>query len=35
VVRRWRPKWAVHDPGKIVLDLAIAAALGVRWLEQQ
>lgn len=27
-LRRWRPKLAVHDPGKIVLDLAIAVALG-------
>jgi hypothetical protein len=25
---RWRPKRAVHDPGKIGLDLAIAVALG-------
>ena len=24
----WRPGRAVHDPGKIVLDLAVAAALG-------
>jgi Transposase DDE domain group 1 len=25
---RWRPSRAVHDPGKIVLDLAVAVALG-------
>jgi hypothetical protein len=25
---QWRPPLAVHDPGKIVLDLAIAVALG-------
>jgi len=25
---RWRPGRAVHDPGKIVLDLAVAVALG-------
>ncbi len=25
---RWRPSRAVHDPGKTVLDLAIAVALG-------
>jgi hypothetical protein len=25
---RWRPARAVHDPGKIVLDLAVAVALG-------
>jgi Transposase DDE domain group 1 len=24
----WRGPWAVHDPGKIVLDLAVAVALG-------
>src|SRR5215213_8774407 len=25
---RWRKPLAVHDPGKIVLDLAVAVALG-------
>ena len=25
---RWRPPRAVHDPGKIVTDLAVALALG-------
>ena len=25
---RWRAPWAVHDPGKIVADLAAAVALG-------
>ena len=25
---RWRPGRAVHDPGKIVTDLAVAVALG-------
>ena len=25
---RWRPPRAVHDPGKIVTDLAVAVALG-------
>jgi hypothetical protein len=25
---RWRPSRAVHDPGKMVLDLAVAVALG-------
>jgi hypothetical protein len=24
----WRLPWAIHDPGKIVLDLAVAVALG-------
>jgi hypothetical protein len=24
----WRRPWAIHDPGKIVLDLAVAIALG-------
>ncbi|HEV7831400.1 MAG TPA: transposase [Pseudonocardiaceae bacterium] len=24
----WRPRLAVHDPGKIVLDLPVAVALG-------
>lgn len=25
---RWRAPWALHDPGKIVADLAAALALG-------
>jgi DDE family transposase len=25
---RWRPGWAVHDPGKIITDVAVALALG-------
>jgi Transposase DDE domain group 1 len=29
---RWRPSRAVHDPGKTVLDLAVAVALGGRCL---
>ena len=24
---RWRRPWAIHDPGKVVLDLAVAVAL--------
>ncbi len=24
----WRPRWAVHDPGKVLLDLAISLAVG-------
>ncbi len=28
VLARWRPSRAVHDPGKTVLDLAVAVALG-------
>ena len=28
-LRRWRRPLAIHDPGKIVLDLAVAVALGV------
>jgi hypothetical protein len=24
----WRPRWAVHDPGKVLLDLTISLALG-------
>lgn len=24
----WRRPWAIHDPGKVVLDLAVAVALG-------
>ena len=27
-LRRWRLPLATHDPGKIVLDLAVAVALG-------
>ncbi len=27
-LRLWRGPWAIHDPGKIVLDLAVAVALG-------
>ncbi|GAA2909597.1 hypothetical protein GCM10010517_76040 [Streptosporangium fragile] len=27
-LERWRPERAVHDPGKIVTDLAISLALG-------
>jgi len=27
-LRRWRPVRAVHDPGKVVADLAVAVALG-------
>ncbi|MGH8210425.1 MAG: transposase, partial [Steroidobacteraceae bacterium] len=25
---RWRPPLAIHDPGKVVLDLAVTLALG-------
>ena len=28
----WRGPWAVHDPGKIILDLAVCVALGGRCL---
>ena len=28
----WRRSWAVHDPGKIILDLAVCVALGGRCL---
>ncbi len=28
VLGRWRPLTAVHDPGKVVLDLAAALAVG-------
>ena len=28
----WRHPLAVHDPGKVLLDLAIAIAIGVAWL---
>jgi hypothetical protein len=27
-LERWRPGWAVHDPGKIITDVAVALALG-------
>jgi hypothetical protein len=27
-LERWRPGRAVHDPGKVVTDLAVALALG-------
>ncbi len=27
-LRRWRKPLAVHDPGKVVLDLAVTLALG-------
>jgi hypothetical protein len=27
-LEQWRVPWAVHDPGKIVADLAVALALG-------
>ena len=28
VLSAWRRSWAVHDPGKIILDLAVCVALG-------
>ena len=28
----WRRSWAVHDPGKVILDLAVCVALGGRCL---
>ena len=28
----WRGSWAVHDPGKIMVDLAVCVALGGRCL---
>jgi len=28
VLAPWRPRWAVRDPGKVVVDLAIAVAIG-------
>ena len=28
----WRRPWSVHDPGKIILDLAVCVALGGRCL---
>ena len=27
-LERWRPALAVHEPGKIITDLAVALALG-------
>ena len=27
-LERWWPGWAVHDPGKIITDVAVALALG-------
>jgi hypothetical protein len=30
-LERWRPPRAVHDPGKVVTDLAVALALGTAW----
>ena len=24
----WRPQWAVHDPAKVLLDLALGLAIG-------
>ena len=32
VLSVWRRWWAVHDPGKIILDLAVCVALGGRCL---
>ena len=32
VLSAWRRWWAVHDPGKIILDLAVCVALGGRCL---
>ena len=32
VLSAWRRSWAVHDPGKIILDLAVCVALGGRCL---
>ena len=32
VLSSWRGPWAVHDPGKIILDLAVYVALGGRCL---
>ena len=28
----WRRSWSAHDPGKIILDLAVCVALGGRCL---
>ncbi|NNG37653.1 transposase, partial [Nakamurella aerolata] len=28
VLAPWRPRWAVHDPAKVVLDLAVSLAVG-------
>ena len=27
-LRPWRPRWAVHDPAKVLLDLALSLAVG-------
>ena len=27
-LERWRPRWAVHDPAKVLLDLALGLAVG-------
>ena len=32
VLSVWRRTWSVHDPGKIILDLAVCVTLGVRCL---
>ena len=32
VLSAWRRSWSVHDPGKIILDLAVCVALGGRCL---
>ena len=32
VLSAWRRSWAVHDPGKIILDLAVCVVLGGRCL---
>ena len=32
VLSAWRRSWAVHDPGKIMADLAVCVALGGRCL---
>ena len=32
VLSAWRRSWAVHDPGKIILDLAVCVALPGRCL---
>ena len=32
VLSAWRRSWAVHNPGKIILDLAVCVALGGRCL---
>ena len=32
VLSAWRRSWAVHDPGKVMADLAVCVALGGRCL---